>query len=82
MKSALQDIFQLRQYWNASGGYLEGTASIDADGLISTEGQNHGGGNQLDRTRSSMRITGDAWIFTPSYEKDGVWHSEPMRTYH
>ena len=68
-------------YWNASGGYLEGTASIGGDGTINTEGQNHGNPNQLDRTRSTIRITGDAWTFTPSYEKDGVWNSEPMRTY-
>lgn len=68
-------------YWNASGGYLEGTASIGAGGTITVEGQNHGAANQLDRTRSTMRITADAWTFTPSYEQDGVWHNEPMRTY-
>lgn len=69
-------------YWNASGGYLEGTASIGADGTISTEGQNHGGGNQLDRTRSTMRIiAADAWTFAAFSEKDGVWDSGPMRTY-
>jgi hypothetical protein len=68
-------------YWNASGGYLEGTASIGADGTILTEGDNHGGANQLDRTRSTMRITADAWTFAPSYEQDRVWNSEPMRTY-
>jgi hypothetical protein len=68
-------------YWNASGGYLEGTASISADGAISTEGQNHGDASQLDRTRSTIRMTADAWTFTPSYEKDGVWKNEPMRTY-
>ena len=68
-------------YWNASGGYLEGTASIGADGTISTEGQNHGDANQLDRTRSTIRITADAWTFAPSYEKDRVWNSEPTRTY-
>jgi hypothetical protein len=67
--------------WNASGGYLEGTASIGADGTINTEGQNHGDANQLDRTRSTIRITADAWTFAPSYEKDRVWNSEPMRTY-
>jgi hypothetical protein len=38
-------------YWNASGGFLEGTVSIGGDGTINTEGQNHGGANQLDRTR-------------------------------
>ena len=68
-------------YWNASGGYLEGTVSIGADGSIRTEGQNHGNTSQLDRTRSTMRFTGDAWTFAPSFEKDGVWTSEPMRTY-
>ena len=67
--------------WNASGGYLEGTASIGADGTINTEGQNHGDANQLDRTRSTIRITADAWTFAPSYEKDRVWNSEPSRTY-
>jgi hypothetical protein len=68
-------------YWNVTGGFIEGTASIGADGVISIEGQNHGGANQLDRTRSTIRITGDAWTFTPSFEKDGVWKSEPARTY-
>jgi hypothetical protein len=68
-------------YWNASGGYLEGTVSIGGDGTIITEGQNHGDANQLDRTRSIIRITGDAWTFSPSHEKDGIWNSEPMRTY-
>jgi len=68
-------------YWNASGGYLEGTASIGADGAITTEGQNHGDASQLDRTRSTIRITADGWTFTPSYEKDRVWNSEPSRTY-
>jgi hypothetical protein len=53
-------------YWNASGGYLEGTASIGADGTISTEGENHGDRKQLDRTRSTIHITGDAWTFSPS----------------
>jgi hypothetical protein len=28
-----------------------------------------------------MRITTDGWTFTPSYEKDLVWNSEPTRTY-
>lgn len=68
-------------YWNASGGYLEGSASIGADGAITTEGQNHGDASQLDRTRSTIRITADGWTFTPSYEKDRVWNSEPSRTY-
>ncbi len=68
-------------YWNASGGYLEGTASVGADGAITTEGQNHGGAGQLDRTRSTMRMSGETWTFTPSFEKDRVWHSEPARTY-
>ena len=68
-------------YWTASGGYLEGTATISADGAITTEGQNHGDASQLDRTRSTIRITADGWTFTPSYEKDDVWKSEPMRTY-
>jgi hypothetical protein len=68
-------------YWNASGGYLEGTASIGADGAINTEGQNRGDANQLDRTRSTIRIIADGWTFTPSYEKDRVWHCEPVRTY-
>ena len=68
-------------YWNASGGYLEGTASIGADGAITTEGQNHGDASQLDRTRSTIRITADGWTFTPSYEKDRVWNNEPSRTY-
>lgn len=68
-------------YWNASGGYLEGTASIGADGTITTEGQNHGGADQLDRTRSTMRVTADGWTFTPSSAKDGVWTSDPTRTY-
>ena len=68
-------------YWNASGSYLEGTASIGADGTIVTEGQNHGDAKQLDRTRSAIRFTGDAWTFTPSFEKDQVWTREPMRTY-
>ena len=68
-------------YWNASGSYLEGTASIGADGAITTEGQNHGDASQLDRTRSTIRITADGWTFTPSYEKDRVWNSQPSRTY-
>jgi uncharacterized protein YndB with AHSA1/START domain len=68
-------------YWNASGGYLEGTASVGADGAITTEGQNHGGANQLDHTRSTMRITADGWTFAPSSEKGGVWTSDPVRTY-
>ena len=69
-------------YWNVSGGYLEGTASIGSDGSITTEGQNHGDTKQLDRTRSTIRITNGAWTFAPSYVKDGAWISEPMRTYH
>jgi len=68
-------------YWNVSGGYVEGTASIGADGTITIEGQNHGDANQLDRTRSIIRVTGDTWTFTPSYEQNRVWHNEPMRTY-
>ncbi len=69
-------------YWNASGGYVEGTATIGADGAISIEGQNHGGGDQLDRIRSTIRVNGDTWSFAPSYEKDGAWKSDPVRTYH
>ncbi len=68
-------------YWNVSGGFVEGTASIGADGTIVIEGQNQGDANQLDRTRSTIRITADAWTFTPSYSKDGIWHNEPARTY-
>lgn len=68
-------------YWNASGGFVEGTASIAADGTITTEGQNHGGANQLDRTRSTMRITPDGWTFTASSQKDGAWDNGPTRTY-
>jgi hypothetical protein len=58
-----------------------GTITVNTDGAITTEGRNHGDASQLDRTRSTIRITADAWTFTPSYEKDGVWKSEPMRTY-
>lgn len=68
-------------YWNVSGGYLEGTASLGTDGTISIEGENHGDAKQLDRTRSTIHITADAWTFVPSYEKDHVWTIEPMRTY-
>ena len=68
-------------YWNASGGYLEGTATPGGDGAIQTEGKNHGGANQLDRTRSTIRIGADGWTFAPSYEKDGVWQSEAVRAY-
>ena len=68
-------------YWNASGGYVEGTATVEADGTIRTEGENHGDTKQLDRTRSTLRIGKDHWIFTPAYEKDKVWHNEPSRTY-
>lgn len=68
-------------YWNISGSYLEGTASVGADGVITTEGQNHGGANQLDRTRSTIRIVADGWTFTPSFPKDGVWTNEAARTY-
>ena len=68
-------------YWNATGGYVEGTASIGTDGAITTEGQNHGDASQLDRTRSTMRITGNAWTFVASSEKDGVWENGPERTY-
>jgi hypothetical protein len=66
-------------YWNVSGGYMEGTASIGADGTITIEGQNHGDGRQLDHIRSTIRIAGDTWSFTPSSEKDGVWTREPTR---
>lgn len=68
-------------YWNASGGFLEGTASIATDGTISTEGENHGDPNQLDRVRSTIRITGDGWTFAPSIERNHVWEDEPTRTY-
>lgn len=68
-------------YWDASGGYLEGTTSVAADGTITLEGQNHGDAKQLDRTRSIIRITADGWTFAPSYEKDGAWNREPARTY-
>lgn len=68
-------------YWNASGGYLEGVASISADGAITIEGQNHGDTSQLGRIRSIIRISAGAWTFAPSSEKDGVWTSQPARTY-
>lgn len=68
-------------YWNSSGGYLEGSASVGADGAINTEGQNHGDAKQLDRTRSTIRISADGWTFTPAFEKDGVWKTEAARTY-
>ena len=72
-------------YWNASGGYLEGTATIGADGVITIEGENHGDSKQLDRIRSTIRIThatsADTWTFSPSSEKDHVWTVDPARTY-
>src|SRR5579871_6923680 len=39
-------------YWNASGGYLEGTACVAADGAITTEGQNHAAQNNSTGPRS------------------------------
>ncbi len=68
-------------YWNTTGGFVEGTLSIGADGAMIAEGQNHGDAKQLDRTRSTIRISADSWTFVSSSEKDGVWEDGPLRTY-
>jgi hypothetical protein len=68
-------------YWNATGGSVTGTALVDSDGALTTEGENHGPKDQIDRTRSRMRIGADAWTFEAAQQKDGKWIDQPARTY-
>jgi hypothetical protein len=68
-------------YWNTTGGFVTGTLTIDADGSFTTEGENHGAKDQLDRTRSRIRFAGDSWTSQGSQEKNGSWTEQPVRTY-
>jgi len=68
-------------YWNTTGGFVTGTVTVKGDGEIVSEGENHGATNQLDRTRTVMRIGNNEWTSTGSQEKDGTWTDQPARTY-
>jgi len=68
-------------YWNTTGGYVTGTVTVDTDGTLLVEGENHGPRNQLDRTRSRIRQSPAGWTSEGSQEKDGKWTDLPVRTY-
>ena len=68
-------------YWNASGGYVEGTVTVVDDHTMLVEGANHGPASQLDRVRVRIGITATGWTSAGASEKGGVWTDDPPRTY-
>jgi hypothetical protein len=67
-------------YWNATGGFVEGTVEWDRTKMI-FEGENHAGAKQTERVRSSAEIRPDEWIATGYFWKDGAWVPQGTRTY-
>lgn len=63
-------------YFNATGGWIDGTVTVEADGALRFDGDNHAGAGQPAKVRSSSRFEGDLWISTTWFERDGVWKQE------
>ncbi len=62
-------------YFNATGGWIEGTITLEDDGSLLFEGQNHAP-DQTPRVRSSSLLEDERWTATTWFEKDGEWQVE------
>lgn len=68
-------------YWNSTGGFVTGTATVTSDGSILSEGENHGPADQLDRSRSLVRIGRGEWTMTSAQARNDQWTEQPARVY-
>jgi hypothetical protein len=68
-------------YWNSTAGFVTGSLTVAPDGALMAEGENHGAADQLDRTRTVLRIGKDEWTSQGSQERDGKWTVQSLRTY-
>jgi len=64
-------------YFNATGGFIEGTVKIEDDGTLVFEGENHAAKSQIAKVRSSSRLAApDHWLSTTWFWRDGRWDVE------
>jgi hypothetical protein len=64
-------------YFNATGGWIDGTVAVEDDGTLVFEGENHGGTGQTAKVRSSAHFEGDdRWLSTTWFWRDGEWQVE------
>jgi outer membrane protein assembly factor BamB len=63
-------------YFNATGGFIEGTVVEEPDGTLVFEGENHAAKQQTAKVRSTSLVDGDAWRSTTWFWKDGEWKPE------
>ena len=63
-------------YFNATGGWIDGTVALEDDGTLAHEGTNHAPPGQPARVRSSSKLDGEHWTSTTWFEKDGAWKVE------
>ncbi|MSR48065.1 MAG: hypothetical protein EXS13_13575 [Planctomycetes bacterium] len=51
-------------YFNATGGWIDGTVAEEPDGTLLFEGVNHAGSNQTAKVRSTSLFEGEQWTST------------------
>jgi hypothetical protein len=69
-------------YFNATGGWIDGTIERAADGSLVFDGTNHAGGNQTARVRSSARFDARGrQLVTTWFWRDGAWVPERELVY-
>ena len=64
-------------YFNATGGWIDGTVTVEEDGTLLFEGTNHGGPGQTAKVRSTTSFAEpERWLATTWFWKDGAWVPE------
>ncbi len=63
-------------YFNATGGYIDGTVVEEADGTLLFEGVNHAGKQQTAKVRSTSCFEEDGFTSTTWFWRDGDWKVE------
>ncbi|TAJ24731.1 MAG: hypothetical protein EPO68_01095 [Planctomycetota bacterium] len=69
-------------YFNATGGWIDGTIERAADGSLVFDGVNHAGGTQTAKVRSSSKFDADGrQLVTTWFWRDGAWVPERELVY-
>jgi len=63
-------------YFNATGGFIDGTVGEEPDGTLLFEGENHAGKQQTAKVRTTSLVDGDRWTSTTWFWRDGDWKQE------
>ena len=69
-------------YFNATGGFVEGTLVPDGEASYLVEGENHAPASQKQVIRGVMELGNGTWSSTSLEEKDGAWREAAVLEFH